>query len=287
MQEFLSLFVNVYYLLGSIAITFFAMKFAFEQMRSNAGLMAVLSRVLGFVVMFLVLMLVMPALFEFGVNRSMGHMQDSQISRNVITLTKDTAELLAQADSNIENVTYRDDTLAEAATDLYNETRAQVDNGNATTGTNDQSSATAGTADQGSAAPAQPVRQAQGEQASVQPTRVPARPTAVPTQSLQQVYDLVHPPTPTPQRGGQAYIDEFLRSQGVQKPSTLTTEDRSMIESVIAGGDGGGPQTYAVQRGDSLAKIAAKFGVSVDALCQANSIRNCNVIHKNQVLAIP
>ena len=279
MQEFLSLFVNVYYLLGSIAITFFAMKFAFEQMRSNAGLMAVLSRVLGFVVMFLVLMLVMPALFEFGVNRSMSHMQDSQISRNVITLTKDTAELLAQQDGNIENVTYRDDTLAEAATDLYNETRAQIDNGSSTTGTTDQSSATAGTADQGSAAPAQ--------QASVQPTRVPARPTTVPTLSTQQVLELVHPPTPTPQRGGQAYIDQFLRSQGVQKPSTLTTEDRSMIESVIAGGDGGGPQTYTVQRGDSLAKIAAKFGVSVDALCQANSIRNCNVIHKNQVLAIP
>lgn len=279
MQEFLSLFVNVYYLLGSIAMTFFAMKFAFEQMRSNAGLMAVLSRVLGFVVMFLTLMLVMPALLEFGVNRTMGHMQDSQISRNVITLTKDTAELLAQQDGNIENVTYRDDTLAEAATDLYNETRAQVDNRSAAasdSGAGDQSAATT---DQGSTAAAQ--------QASVQPTRVPARPTAVPTLSTQQVLELVHPPTPTPQRGGQAYIDEFLRSQGVQPGSNMTTEDRSMIESVIAGGDGGGPQTYTVQRGDSLAKIAAKFGVTVNALCQANSIRNCNIIYRNQVLAIP
>ena len=259
MQEFLSLFVNVYYLLGSIAITFFAMKFAFEQMQSNAGVLAVVSRVLGFVVMFLVLMLVMPALFEFGVNRSMGHMQTSQISRNVITLTKDTAELLAQQDGNIESVRYSDNTLADAATDLYNETRAQVDNSGA----------------------------AAAQQASVQPTRVPVRPTAVPTQSLQQIVNLVHPPTPTPQRGGQAYIDEFLRSQGVQPGSSMTTEDRSMIESVIAGGDGGGPQTYTVQRGDSLAKIAAKFGVDVNALCQANSIRNCNVIRKNQVLAIP
>jgi LysM repeat protein len=279
MQEFLSLFVNVYYLLGSIAITFFAMKFAFEQMQSNAGLLAVLSRVVGFVVMFLTLMLVMPALFDFGVNRSMGHMQSSQISRNTITLVKDTAELLAQQDSNIENVTYTDNTLAEAATDLYNETKAQVDNRSAAAsdGAGTQSAATT---DQGSAAASQ--------QASVQPTRVPVRPTAVPTQSLQDVYNLVHPPTPTPQKGGQAYIDEFLRSQGVQpKSSTLTTEDRSMIESVITGGDGGGPQTYTVQRGDSLAKIAAKFGVDVNALCRANNIRDCNVIRKNQVLAIP
>lgn len=280
MQEFLSLFVNVYYLLGSIAITFFAMKFAFEQMQGNAGLLAVLSRVVGFVVMFLALMLVMPALFDFGVNRSMGHMQSSQISRNVITLTKDTAELLAQQDSNIEPVSYTDDTLAEAATDLYNETRAQVDNRSAAAGDSGAGTQSAATTNQGATNAAA---------APVQPARTVAKPTAVPTPSIQQVLELVHPPAPTATPlTGQSYIDEFLRSQGVQpKTSTMTTEDRSMIESVIAGGDGGGPQTYTVQRGDSLAKIAAKFGVDVNALCRANDIRDCNVIRKNQVLAIP
>lgn len=51
--------------------------------------------------------------------------------------------------------------------------------------------------------------------------------------------------------------------------------------------DGGGPRSYTVKPGDSLAKIAQRFGVSVAALCQANSIRNCNVIAAGKVLSIP
>jgi len=51
---------------------------------------------------------------------------------------------------------------------------------------------------------------------------------------------------------------------------------------------GGGPQvTYTVQKGDSLAKIANKFGVSTNQICLINNIRNCNVIHVNMVLVIP
>lgn len=51
---------------------------------------------------------------------------------------------------------------------------------------------------------------------------------------------------------------------------------------------GGGPQvTYTVQKGDSLAKIANKFGVSTNQICLINNIRNCNIIHVNMVLVIP
>ena len=47
------------------------------------------------------------------------------------------------------------------------------------------------------------------------------------------------------------------------------------------------PATYTVQPGDSLSAIAARFGVDVYALAQANSIWNINVIYVGQVLVIP
>jgi nucleoid-associated protein YgaU len=54
---------------------------------------------------------------------------------------------------------------------------------------------------------------------------------------------------------------------------------------------GGGPQTYTVQRGDSLFKIAKHFGLNgYGSICEANrSIvgRNCNIIRSGMVLAIP
>lgn len=47
--------------------------------------------------------------------------------------------------------------------------------------------------------------------------------------------------------------------------------------------------TYTVQRGDSLAKIAAKYGISAAALCAANHtiVRDCNMIRAGWVLTIP
>jgi LysM repeat protein len=45
--------------------------------------------------------------------------------------------------------------------------------------------------------------------------------------------------------------------------------------------------SYVVQRGDTLAGIAAKSGVSMAALAQANGIQNVNLIYVGQVLVIP
>ncbi len=52
------------------------------------------------------------------------------------------------------------------------------------------------------------------------------------------------------------------------------------------GGSGGNAITYAVQAGDTLSKIAADNGVSVDALMQANSLNDSN-IYVGQAFVIP
>jgi LysM repeat protein len=44
---------------------------------------------------------------------------------------------------------------------------------------------------------------------------------------------------------------------------------------------------YTVQAGDTLYKIAAKYGVTVSAIVTANNITNPNLIHPGQVLVIP
>ncbi len=44
---------------------------------------------------------------------------------------------------------------------------------------------------------------------------------------------------------------------------------------------------YVVRRGDTLFRISRRCGVTVDALVQANHIRNRNLIYVGQVLVIP
>jgi LysM repeat protein len=49
----------------------------------------------------------------------------------------------------------------------------------------------------------------------------------------------------------------------------------------------GGQQEYVVQAGDSLGAIAEQFGVTVDAIVQANSIADPNLIVPGETLIIP
>lgn len=46
------------------------------------------------------------------------------------------------------------------------------------------------------------------------------------------------------------------------------------------------PQTYTVQKGDTLSKIAKKCNTTVDALQKLNRIRNPNLIHVGQKLRV-
>ncbi|NJL94150.1 MAG: LysM peptidoglycan-binding domain-containing protein, partial [Anaerolineae bacterium] len=45
--------------------------------------------------------------------------------------------------------------------------------------------------------------------------------------------------------------------------------------------------TYVVQPGDNLFRISLRYGVSVQAIAQANNIANVNLILVGQVLQIP
>jgi LysM repeat protein len=47
------------------------------------------------------------------------------------------------------------------------------------------------------------------------------------------------------------------------------------------------PHVYVAQAGDSLSKIAARFGVTVQALMAANGLGNPNLVNVGQVLVIP
>ncbi|MFH1524846.1 MAG: LysM peptidoglycan-binding domain-containing protein [Chloroflexota bacterium] len=48
-----------------------------------------------------------------------------------------------------------------------------------------------------------------------------------------------------------------------------------------------GPETYVVQSGDILSAIARRYGISMDALAQANNIVDVNALEVGQVLTIP
>lgn len=48
-----------------------------------------------------------------------------------------------------------------------------------------------------------------------------------------------------------------------------------------------GAQTYTIQRGDTVALIAGRFGITVDALVEANNIENIDRIEIGDVLVIP
>jgi lipoprotein-anchoring transpeptidase ErfK/SrfK len=63
--------------------------------------------------------------------------------------------------------------------------------------------------------------------------------------------------------------------------AVLATPAAVFAEPEPAGG------TYVVQRGDTLSRIAARYGVTASALAAANGIRNANLIYTGQLLRIP
>jgi hypothetical protein len=46
-------------------------------------------------------------------------------------------------------------------------------------------------------------------------------------------------------------------------------------------------QVYVVKKGDSVYKIAKRFGTTMEAIISANNLRNPNLIYPGQILLIP
>lgn len=74
------------------------------------------------------------------------------------------------------------------------------------------------------------------------------------------------------------YIGQVLRIPGASGGTPIPQPDPN---------PGGTPSTYTVVRGDTLGRIAARFGTTVAAIASANGITNINLIFVGQVLNIP
>jgi LysM repeat protein len=90
------------------------------------------------------------------------------------------------------------------------------------------------------------------------------------------------------QRNNIPNINLIYVGQQLIIPAGGTTPPPATTPNPTPGGGqpGGGTSTYTVVRGDTLARIAAKFGTTVQALATLNHIANPNLIYAGQVLTI-
>jgi len=79
---------------------------------------------------------------------------------------------------------------------------------------------------------------------------------------------------------------EPTEEEGEEQP-TETEEPTEEVTQPPPPSNSGGTQTYTIQSGDTLYRIALRFGVSVGDLASANGITNPASISAGQVLVIP
>ncbi len=79
--------------------------------------------------------------------------------------------------------------------------------------------------------------------------------------------------------GDEDQLMDFVNGSGSSTPSPATPPPSTPPAS--------GEQTYTVQPGDNMYRVALRFGVSVEALAQANGIDDPSDIKVGQVLTIP
>lgn len=73
----------------------------------------------------------------------------------------------------------------------------------------------------------------------------------------------------------------------VVEQTTVETPPQPAVETPVAAALTLPSQTYYVVAGDNLSRIAARFGVTVAALMQANNLADANMIYAGQPLSIP
>ncbi len=83
----------------------------------------------------------------------------------------------------------------------------------------------------------------------------------------------------------------LMRANNLEDPNLIFIGQRIIIPGGSAGSAGGGSAapatTYTVKFGDTLSAIARSFGVSLQALMQANDITEPSLIRVGQVLRVP
>ncbi len=80
-------------------------------------------------------------------------------------------------------------------------------------------------------------------------------------------------------------VQALALANGLANANRIYTGQRLLIPGYSDGGPG--CNVYTVQRGDTLTSLARYFGVTTNALAQANGIRNINRIEVGQRLCIP
>jgi lipoprotein-anchoring transpeptidase ErfK/SrfK len=83
-------------------------------------------------------------------------------------------------------------------------------------------------------------------------------------------------------------VQAIVQANGLRNPNFIWVGQRLTIPSGSGGGSGGGGGgVHVVQRGETLGRIAARYGTSVAAFVSANGLRNPNFIYVGQRLRIP
>jgi putative chitinase len=81
-------------------------------------------------------------------------------------------------------------------------------------------------------------------------------------------------------------VHAIARANGISNPSWIYAGQRLVIPCGSQAPQSGG-RVYTVRYGDTLYSIARHFGVSVQAIMQANGLTNPNRIYAGQRLVIP
>ena len=82
-------------------------------------------------------------------------------------------------------------------------------------------------------------------------------------------------------------IDEIVQLNHIANPDLIFSGQKLDIPGGQGSQSSSSGETYTIQLGDTLSQIAARYGVSVDSLAQANSIDNPAFIVEGHTLAIP
>lgn len=81
---------------------------------------------------------------------------------------------------------------------------------------------------------------------------------------------------------------DFVRWNGLVDGKLYTTTRLLLFDpGPLPGGGASGPQTHTVRAGETLGRIASKYGSSASAIAQASGLTNANRISVGQELTIP